>query len=170
VDSCKKTNFFIHPSLLSIRLFVCLCDVCVAQVVCGVVARVYVTYLASARQQQQQQQLMRPRVGERLAATGRNASVVRGANASSLVPSPPAKRLRKRRLSCRESGDRPLILYSRRTARVSMMAATDVTYLFFQRDTGTADNGPLSPVVKTTRVVQHPLAGTVATGVRRPTI
>lgn len=40
------------------------------------------------------------------------------------------------------------------------MAATDVTYLFFQRDTGTADNGPLSPVIKTTRVVQHPVAGT----------
>jgi len=41
-----------------------------------------------------------------------------------------------------------------------VMAATDVTYLFFQRDTGaTADNGPLSPVVKTTRVVQHPVAG-----------
>ena len=43
--------------------------------------------------------------------------------------------------------------------RVSVMAATDVTYLFFQRDAGTTDNGPLSPVVKNTRVIQHPVAG-----------
>jgi len=46
------------------------------------------------------------------------------------------------------------------------MAATDVTYLFFRRDTGGAvDNGPLSPSIKTARVIQHPVA-TATTSVR----
>jgi len=45
------------------------------------------------------------------------------------------------------------------------MAATDVTYLFFQRDTGAGkvDNGPMSPVIKTTHVAQLPAGA----GVRR---
>jgi len=51
------------------------------------------------------------------------------------------------------------------------MAATDVTYLFFQRDAGVTgsgtDNGPLSPTIKTTRVIQTSHQANVVTGTTR---
>jgi len=62
--------------------------------------------------------------------------------------------------STREAG-RSLLQLSLVAALSNVMAATDVTYLFFQRDagTGSADNGPLSPTIKTTRVIQtHPVS------------